>query len=235
MDTPRTDESVGSFTYERLVGLTYLCGRGLGPEELARRFLTEIRPCIPATGTWLLHRQQVVAADVESGPDRPVMPELGQPQGLVPLVDEHGGIAVPVLPEMALLCRLAHGSVQRATDVVTLAGRVIALAWRSEMIAREEDWGDDYAAAKSDFRRRYLRSLMRRHGGNISAAARSAGLSRTTLHTLVLEAGLGGVEAEAGTPGLARRRPPLRGNSRARAERTAEPAASVGDPARHPG
>ena len=74
MQASGNDESVGSFTYQSLVGLTYLCGRGLGPEELARRFIVEIRPCIPATGVWLLHRQEVVAADVESGAGRPAMP-----------------------------------------------------------------------------------------------------------------------------------------------------------------
>lgn len=188
-DVPSDEESVGRGTYESLVRLTFLCGRGLGPEELAKRFIAAIRPSIPARGVWLYQGERVVAADAEPGERTP--PFRGHlPPGLAPVVDDHGRVDAPVLPGMLMVCRLSTGSVQRATDVVSLAARVIALAWQAELVARDEPWDDDYLAAKAVFKRRWLRSLVRRHGDNLSAAARSAGLSRSSLYAMLEDAGM---------------------------------------------
>lgn len=189
MDVPSDEESVGRSTYESLVRLTFLCGRGLGPEELARRFIAAIRPRIPARGAWLYQGSRLVAADADTGERRPPAPTT-MPLGLAPQVNEHGRIAAPVLPGMTLICKLSGGSVQRAADVVSLSARVIALAWQAELVARDEPWDDDYLAAKATFKRRWLRSLVRRHGENLSAAARAAGLSRSSLYSMLQDAGL---------------------------------------------
>lgn len=216
VDVPSDEESVGRSTYENLVRLTFLCGRGLGPEELARRFIAAIRPCIPARGVWLFQGERLVAADHEPGERKPSHPGM-LPPGLAPQVDDNGRIDAPVLPGMVMVCRLAGGSEQRATDVVCLSARVIALAWQAELVARDEPWDDDYLAAKAVFKRRWLRSLVRRHGDNLSAAARAAGLSRSSLYAMLEEAGLphgsrppssedAGVGLESGTRAVRRAR-----------------------------
>lgn len=41
-----------------------------------------------------------------------------------------------------------------------------------------------------DFEQRYLEALLERHDGNVSAAARQAGLSRVSLYALLRKAGL---------------------------------------------
>lgn len=190
MVIPKDEESVGRSTYENLVRLTFLCGRGLGPEELARRYVAAIRPNIPASGAWLFQGDRIVAADAEPGQRAPRAPGA-RPVGLAPQV-EQGQVTATVLPGMVLVCRLeADGqSVQRASDVVTLAARVIALAWQAELVALDERWDDDYLTAKSAFKRRWLRSLLRRYKGRMSDAARAAGLSRSTLYTMIEDAGL---------------------------------------------
>ena len=184
---PSDDESVGHSTYEGLIRLTFLCGRGLEPDELIRRFLAAIRDSVPARGMWLFQGGRLIAADHEPGLRTPRVPEA-LPPGLGPQVEDDK-VTVAVLPEMILVCRLADGSVQRAADVVTLVGRIIALAWQSEMVARDEVWDDDYLAAKATFKRRWLRALLKRHGGVVSAAARSAGLSRGTFYAMMDQVG----------------------------------------------
>ena len=51
-----------------------------------------------------------------------------------------------------------------------------------------------YGLAKQDmveeFERRYIRALLDRHGGNISAAARAAGIDRMSIHKILHRLGL---------------------------------------------
>lgn len=186
---PSDDETVGRSTYESLVRLTFLCGRGLESSEVVRRFLVAMRDSVPATGMWLFQSGRIIAADAARGIRAPRPPKILLP-GLAPQVDERGEIAAPVLPEMVLVCRLASGSVQRASDVVSLMARVIALAWQAEMVAHDETWDDDYLAAKAMFKRRWIRSVVRRNNGNISAAARAGGLSRGMFYNMMEQVGV---------------------------------------------
>ena len=152
-----------------------------------RRFLAAMRDSVPARGMWLFQGGRLIAADCEVGLRTPRAP-AALPPGLGPQVDADR-ITVAVLPEMVLVCRIADGPVQRAADVVTLVGRIIALAWQAEMVARDEDWDDDYLAAKATFKRRWLRALLKRHGGVVTAASRSAGLSRGTFYAMMDQVG----------------------------------------------
>jgi len=43
----------------------------------------------------------------------------------------------------------------------------------------------------TDFDAQYLKQLLRRHGGNVSRAARAAGLDRMTVHKMLQRVGLG--------------------------------------------
>ncbi|MBN8525979.1 MAG: hypothetical protein J0M02_11640 [Planctomycetes bacterium] len=200
---PSDDESVGRSTYESLVRLTFLCGRGLEPAELLRRFLVAMRDCVPATGLWVFQGGRIIASDAARGVRAPKAPSSVMP-GLAPQVNDVNEVVAPVLPEMILVCRLGNGSVQRAADVVSLMARVIALAWQAEMLAHDEAWDDDYLAAKAMFKRRWIRSVVRRHGGNISAAARAGGLSRGTFYNMMDQVGVqfaeGTVNDEAEPP-----------------------------------
>jgi hypothetical protein len=189
MDVPREEESVGRSTYESLVRLSFLCGRGLDPEELVRRFIVAIRPSIPASGVWLFQGQKIIAVDKDPGEPEPAPPGP-VPPGLAPQYEADGTMSAVVLPGMVLICRLSHGSVQRGSDVVALFARILALAWQAESVSRDEPWDDDYLAAKSIFKRRWLRQLVRRHDGNISAAARAANLSRATLYAMMRQVGV---------------------------------------------
>lgn len=196
------DESVGRSTYEGLVRLTFLCGRGLDPADLMHRFLVAMRPSIPAVGMWLFQGGRLIAEDADTGMP-PIDPPAASPPGLAPELDAHGRIVVTILPAMVLVCQLGRGSVNRATDVVALVARIIALAWQAELVARDEDWDEDYLAAKSSFKRRWLRSLLRRHDGNVSAAARAAGLSRGTFYAMMAQVGARdpqALEGEASDP-----------------------------------
>lgn len=185
---PSDDETVGRSTYENLVRLTFLCGRGLEAAELLRRFLAAMRDCVPATGMWVFQSGRIIAADAARGVRAPKAPSALLP-GLAPQVNDNEVVA-PVLPEMILVCRLGSCSVQRAADVVSLMARVIALAWQAEMLAHDEAWDDDYLAAKAMFKRRWIRSVVRRNGGNISAAARAGGLSRGTFYNMMEQVGV---------------------------------------------
>ncbi len=184
---PSDEESVGRSTYEGLVRLTFLCGRGLEPSELVRRFLVAMRSSVPARGMWVFQGVRMIAQDAEPGMRMPKIPET-MPPGLEPRV-QGDRITVPVLPEMVLVCRLAEGPVQRAADVVTLVARIIALAWQAEMVSRDEHWDDDYLAAKASFKRRWLRALLQRSGGNVTNAARAGGLSRGTFYAMMDQVG----------------------------------------------
>ena len=195
---PSDEESVGRSTYEGLIRLTFLCGRGLEPSELVRRFLVAMRDSVPARGMWVFQGGRLMRM--------PKAPE-SFPPGLGAVVDADR-VTVTVLPEMVLVCRLAEGPVQRAADVVTLVGRIIALAWQAELVSRDEQWDDDYLAAKAAFKRRWLRALLRRHGDNVTNAAKAGGLSRGTFYAMMDQVGArecsGDVAAEAaGFPILA--------------------------------
>ena len=48
-----------------------------------------------------------------------------------------------------------------------------------------------------EFDARYLRQLLRRHGGNVSRAARAAGLDRMTVHKMLQRVGLAGRRSRA--------------------------------------
>ncbi len=210
---PSDEDSVGRSTYEGLVRLTFLCGRGLEPDDLMHRFLAAMRDSVPARGMWLFQGGRLIAADHEPGMRLPKEPE-SLPPGLGPVV-EGDRVTVAVLPQMVLVCRIADGSVQRAADVVTLVGRIIALAWQAEMVARDEVWDDDYLAAKATFKRRWLRALLKRNGGVVANAARSAGLSRGTFYAMMDQVGAreysgdvaaaaAGVSPEEALPGTVR-------------------------------
>ncbi len=184
---PSDEESVGRSTYEGLIRLTFLCGRGLEPSELVRRFLVAMRGSVPARGMWVFQGGRLIAQDAEPGMRMPKAPEAFPP-GLGALV-ESDRVTVTVLPEMVLVCRLAEGPVQRAADVVTLVARIIALAWQAELVSRDEQWDDDYLAAKAAFKRRWLRALLRRHGDNVTNAAKAGGLSRGTFYAMMDQVG----------------------------------------------
>ena len=184
---PSDEESVGRSTYENLVRLTFLCGRGLEPDEVMRRFLAAMRDSVPARGMWLFQSGRLIASDHQPGLRTPAIPEA-LPPGLGPQI-EGDRISIAVLPEMVLVCRLDDGPVQRAADVVSLVGLIIALAWQAELVSRDEVWDDDYLAAKSTFKRRWVRAMLKRHDGVVSNAARSAGLSRGTFYNMMEQVG----------------------------------------------
>jgi DNA-binding NtrC family response regulator len=67
---------------------------------------------------------------------------------------------------------------------------------RHPVVKMEVDDSVPYRIAKqrlmADFDSRYLKQLLRRHGGNVSRAARAAGLDRMTVHKMLQRVGLGG-------------------------------------------
>jgi hypothetical protein len=189
-DIPAVEESVGRSVYEHLVRLTFLCGRGLPLPDLMTRFLKAMRPSIPASGVWLFRESELIAKSVEDGLTDPPPPLAATPM-LAPTVDAEDRIHAFVLPGMVLVCQLKGRSVQRAADVVTLFARIVALAWQAETISRAEPWPDGYVDAKAVFKRRWLTEIIDRHGGNMSAAARSAQVSRVYLYDMMKQLGMG--------------------------------------------
>jgi DNA-binding NtrC family response regulator len=69
------------------------------------------------------------------------------------------------------------------------------------VVRMEVDEAVPYRKAKqrllADFDSRYLKQLLRRHGGNVSRAARAAGLDRMTVHKMLQRVGLGGWRGRA--------------------------------------
>jgi DNA-binding NtrC family response regulator len=69
------------------------------------------------------------------------------------------------------------------------------------VLRMEVDDSVPYRMAKqrllTDFDSRYLKQLLRRHGGNVSRAARAAGLDRMTVHKMLQRVGLGGWRGRA--------------------------------------
>jgi hypothetical protein len=188
-EIPVEEESVGRSVYEHLVRLTFLCGRGLPLSDLMVRFLKAMRPSIPASGVWLFRESQMVAKSVEDGLPDPPPPGNTTPM-LAPTVDAEDRIHAFVLPGMVLVCQLKGRQVQRAADVVTLFARIVALAWQAETLNRSEPWPDSYVDAKMMFKRRWLTGLIERHDGNISAAARTAQVSRVYLYDMMKSLGM---------------------------------------------
>jgi DNA-binding NtrC family response regulator len=47
-----------------------------------------------------------------------------------------------------------------------------------------------YAAAVLDFKRRYWRQMLKRHGNNVMHAAKAAAVNRTGLHRLIVKLGI---------------------------------------------
>ncbi len=54
----------------------------------------------------------------------------------------------------------------------------------------EVPYKDQKAAVIADFEERYVRTLMKVHHGNVSAAARVAGIDRMSLHKIIERYGL---------------------------------------------
>ncbi len=69
------------------------------------------------------------------------------------------------------------------------------------VVQMEVDEAVPYRMAKqrllADFDSRYLKQLLRRHSGNVSRAARAAGLDRMTVHKMLQRVGLGGWRGRA--------------------------------------
>jgi len=72
---------------------------------------------------------------------------------------------------------------------------------RLPVVQMEVDDAVPYRIAKqrlmAEFDSRYLKQLLRRHGGNVSGAARAAGLDRMTVHKMLQRVGLGGWRGRA--------------------------------------
>jgi transcriptional regulator of acetoin/glycerol metabolism len=85
-------------------------------------------------------------------------------------------------------CALADGPSVRPRDLpehVRGRGRPAPTAVRGDLTFREarESWLRAFAPE-------YLTDLLRRHGGNVSQAAKAAGLDRKTLHGLLAKYGI---------------------------------------------
>jgi transcriptional regulator of acetoin/glycerol metabolism len=84
-------------------------------------------------------------------------------------------------------CALADGPILRARDLpehVRERGRPAPAAARGDLTFREarESWLRAFAPD-------YLTDLLKRNGGNVSLAAKAAGLDRKTLHGLLVRRG----------------------------------------------
>jgi len=73
---------------------------------------------------------------------------------------------------------LLHGSVSRAPATVDPAGPSLPTAGDMPLKDAKEKWMQVLEAS-------YLRGLLERHAGNVSAAAKSAGIDRKTFHRLI--------------------------------------------------
>src|SRR5678815_459692 len=58
----------------------------------------------------------------------------------------------------------------------------------------EKSYRETRAKFESEFERRYVKWLLQRHGGNVSAAARDAKMDRKHLHELAKKHGIRGTE-----------------------------------------
>ena len=198
MTDVREEDSIGRSVYEHLVRLTFLCGRGLPLPELMNKFLKAMRPTVPASAMWLYREHELFARSADDGLADPPPPATALPS-LAPTIDDHGLITAYVMPGVTLLCQPRSGPPQRACDVISLLARIVALAWQAETLARAEPWPERYLDAKSVFKRRWLRELLERHHGNVSAAARAAEVSRAYLYEMMQGMNVGGVTQNSQT------------------------------------
>jgi DNA-binding NtrC family response regulator len=83
---------------------------------------------------------------------------------------------------------LGAGSVPGGAAVATAAGGDDAVAGFA--IQPDVPYKDQKAAVVAAFEERYVRTLMRIHQGNVSAAARVAGIDRMSLHKIIERYGL---------------------------------------------
>jgi len=102
---------------------------------------------------------------------------------------------VPFDP-MAVTAAGQLSSGEPAQDATPAAMSAAAAAAGGDTLAFEVDDEVPYRIAKqrlvSEFDARYLKKLLVRHGGNVSRAARAAGLDRMTVHKMLQRVGLGG-------------------------------------------
>jgi DNA-binding NtrC family response regulator len=108
------------------------------------------------------------------------------------LVLAEAGVSFEVTVPPAAAAGVGTGEPPREpTPAVAAAG-----ADRGDALAFEVDDEVPYRIAKqrlvSEFDARYLKKLLVRHGGNVSRAARAAGLDRMTVHKMLQRVGLGG-------------------------------------------
>ena len=101
----------------------------------------------------------------------------------------------------------AVGGVVPGQDAAAPAGAMAAagvVAESGDVVSFEVDDQVPYRLAKqrimSAFDTRYLKKLLMRHGGNVSRAARSAGLDRMTVHKMLQRVGLGSWRPRSSEP-----------------------------------
>ncbi|HWM88990.1 MAG TPA: sigma 54-interacting transcriptional regulator [Kofleriaceae bacterium] len=103
---------------------------------------------------------------------------------------------ISVEPELELPPEeIVHGGVEERGGGEALAGEVAPPDPGKPVVRMEVDERVPYRIAKqrllTDFDAQYLKQLLRRHGGNVSRAARAAGLDRMTVHKMLQRVGLG--------------------------------------------
>jgi DNA-binding NtrC family response regulator len=129
-----------------------------------------------------LIERSVILAEVGMEPDGVGIGDGVDPAGAEP--EAAAGHLPPADAEMAL----GPGDVVPATG-----GRPV--------VRMEVDDSVPYRIAKqrlvAEFDARYLKQLLRRHGGNVSRAARAAGLDRMTVHKMLQRVGLAGWRGRA--------------------------------------
>jgi len=137
------------------------------------------------------------------------LPPLRERPEDIPLLVEHvlGRLGLADRPEAgALRGEACHADLARhpwpgnVRELRNYIERCLALAERPPLGAdppgegAEPDGALDFKAAREswhrDFEKRYLEELLARHGGNVSAAARSAGIDRKYLYRLLWRHGL---------------------------------------------
>jgi hypothetical protein len=186
-------ESHGSRAiYQDLVQLTFLVGRGMPLEELLTKFLSAMRPRIPARGLWLFRGSQLMASDAEPDTAAPAAPATVPPTHQVQIGADDpllGQICV-MPPSMVLVVRFTGDRVERAGDIMLLCSRLLALAWQCEQFSQLEPIFDDYQLSKMQFKRRFLQRLLNRYRGNVSAASAAAKLSRAALYKMLEQCGM---------------------------------------------
>lgn len=188
-DRSQNPDSLSSRVYQDLVQLTFLCGRGIPIATVLRRVLDGMRPDIPAEALWFHARGACLARSPDGAHDLPALP--APPATAVPLELPDGLLAAFVAPGVTLSCRPEAGYRERAGDVLVLGARLVALMWRIDEAEAEARPEVPYRAARARFERRWLAHVLAVHDGNVSAAARAAGVSRVHLYDMMKRHGVG--------------------------------------------